>query len=60
MAMANKAITHIYIQHCQSAAVQRFGLNVVIIMLNQNKNSAGKTLLPDSVIKFAEFLVNRY
>ncbi len=29
----------------------------MLSMLNQNKNSAGETLLPDSVIKLAELLI---
>ena len=57
MALANKAITVVYIQQNQSPAEQRFGLNLMISMLNQNKNSAGETLLPDSVIKLAELLI---
>jgi hypothetical protein len=51
MALANKAISVVYIQQNQSPADKRFGLNLMISMLNQNKNSAGATLLPDSVIK---------
>ena len=57
MALANKAISVVYIQQNQSPADKRFGLNLMISMLNQNKNSAGATLLPDSVIKLAELLV---
>ena len=57
MALANKAISVVYIQQNQSPAEQRFGLNLMISMLNQNKNSAGETLLPDSVIKLAELLI---
>ena len=57
MALANKAMTVVYIQQNQSPAEQRFGLNLMLSMLNQNKNSAGETLLPDSVIKLAELLI---
>jgi hypothetical protein len=57
MALANKAITVVYIQQNQSPGEQRFGLNLMISMLNQNKNSAGETLLPDSVIKLSELLI---
>ena len=57
MVLANKAITVVYIQQSQSAEERRFGLNLMISMLNQNKNSAGETLLPDSAIKLAEFLI---
>jgi hypothetical protein len=59
MALANKAISVAYIQQNQSPAEQRFGLNLnlMISMLNQNKNSAGEMLLPDSAIKLAELLI---
>jgi hypothetical protein len=57
MALANKAITVVYTHQNQSPAEQRFGLNLMISMLNQNKNIAGETLLPDSVIKLADLLI---
>jgi len=47
----------VYIQDNQSSAEKRFGLNLMINMLSQNKNSEGQTFLHESVYHIAEILM---
>ena len=56
MASASKA-TVVYIQDNQSSAEKSFGLNLMINMLSQNKNSEGQTFLHESVYHIAEILM---
>jgi hypothetical protein len=57
MATTNKANTVLYIQNKQNSAEKRFGLNLMINMLSQTKNSAGNILLDATVNHIAEFLI---
>ena len=57
MATTNKANTVLYIQNKQNSAEKRSGLNLMINMLSQTKNSAGNILLDATVIHIAEFLI---
>ena len=56
MASASQS-TVVYIQDDQTPAEKRFGLNLMINMLSQNKNSEGQTLLDESVYHIAEILM---
>ena len=56
MASASR-VTVVYIQDNQSSAEKRFGLNLMINMLSQNKNSEGQTFLHESVYHIAEILM---
>jgi hypothetical protein len=57
MATTNEANTVHYIQNKQNSAEKRFGLNLMINMLSQTKNSAVNILLDATVNHVGEFLI---
>ena len=57
MILVNKVPSVVYIQDNQNSEEKRFGLNLMINMLSQTRNSTGDSLLDSTVHHIAECLI---